>query len=88
MRTVYKCDLCGRVFSTPEEAEEHENHGHLKPVKILKSQSNWAYNNQQSAKCPGKFNPNVIFVQLSDGEVGRYGLMDVKDNLSDFFDGE
>lgn len=47
MRTVYKCDLCGRVFSTPEEAEEHENHGHLKPVKILKSQSNWAYNNQQ-----------------------------------------
>ena len=69
MKTIYKCDLCGKEFEDWKECFDHETQGHIKPLRIDKASE---YNELLGFYYPGK-----LWVRMDDGAVVIYKFHDV-----------
>lgn len=79
MKIFYRCSICGQFFSSEKECCEHEEHGHIKAIKIVEQETNKGAINADDRD--GICYPNILRVELSNGKVGQYSLQKVVDPL-------
>lgn len=87
MNIKYYCQYCGAGFGNPEDCQHHEETDHIHTISILGDKFGGALGKQDRGLSEdGQYYPTVVYIYLSNGEVGEFWLHDVKNRLKDFPD--
>lgn len=86
MKIYYMCDFCNKFFDNIKDCMEHEKHGHIRAVRILKQESDQNVVNCEATN--GLRYPNVLHVELNPGRNGIYILNRLEDEPEDEPDDE